>query len=320
MKVVVSGIRPTGPLHIGHLMGVLDNWKKLQGEYECFFLLADWHVLTDRLNTAEVPQNEILITKQIIASGVDPEKVVLFRQAKVKEHAELFLLFSMVITVPFLERNPTIKEMLAERDIPLSFGLMGYPVLQAADILLYKAEYVPVGVDQLPHLELTREIARRFNRAFGTDFPEPEPLLSKTPKLLGIDNRKMSKSYDNAIWLNEDPADISAKISRMVTDPARVRKSDPGHPEVCNVFSWHKVFNTNEVASIEEDCRQAKIGCVQCKKRLAEVIIELTEPFREIESKISDSDVEEILRRGEDIARQRAREVMEMVRKLVKIG
>ena len=243
-KRILSGMRPTGPLHMGNLLGALANWVQLQDEYECFYFIADWHALTsDYEDTARVQE----YTKQIIidwlSAGLTPEKSTLFVQSQIKEHAELFLILGMITPVPWLERNPTYKEQITQisnKDLS-NFGFLGYPILQAADIIMYRPYGVPVGVDQAPHVEITREIARRFNYFYGNVFPEPKVILTETPKILGIDRRKMSKSYDNAIYLSDTPEQIRTKVSQMVTDPQRARRSDPGDPDVCNVFDFHKL-------------------------------------------------------------------------------
>ncbi len=326
MARILSGIRTTGKLHLGHLVGIIKNWVEYQEKYECFYMLADWHVLTDRLeNVKETLQSYKDIVKALIKSGLDPKKVTIFRQSAVKEHAELFLLFGMVLPIPYLLRNPTLKDHLANLrgkgensdDLSkVSYGLLGYPVLQAADILIYKAGYVPVGVDQLPHLELTREIARRFNNYFGTDFPEPEPILSDTPKLLGTDKRKMSKSYNNAIYLDEEPESIQKKVMSMVTDPNRIKKTDPGNPEICNVFSYYKAFFPQLIQEVEHECKNAKTGCVACKKRLSKLLIDMLAVYREED--IDDNFIEEILEQGASKARTIARKTLEEIRE--KIG
>ena len=284
-KRVLSGMRPTGKLHLGNLHGALTNWKRLQEEYECFFFVADWHALTSEYQETNFIKEfiwEMLI--DWLSVGLDPNKSTLFIQSKLPEHAELHLIFSMITPIPWLERNPTYKEQikeLVEKDLN-TYGFLGYPVLQAADILIYKANFVPVGVDQLPHVEITREIARRFNYLYKEVFPIPEPILTEMPKILGIDGRKMSKSYHNAIYLSDPPKVIREKTLQMFTDKTRLRKTDPGHPDICNVFSFHKLYTSPEkVSQIEEDCKKARIGCVECKKLLAENLIKGLAPLQE---------------------------------------
>ena len=278
-------MRPTGKLHLGNLHGALTNWKRLQEEYECFFFVADWHALTSEYQETRFIKEfiwEMLI--DWLSVGLDPNKSTLFIQSKLPEHAELHLIFSMITPLPWLERNPTYKEQikeLVEKDLN-TYGFLGYPVLQAADILIYKANFVPVGVDQLPHVEITREIARRFNYLYKEVFPIPEPILTEMPKILGIDGRKMSKSYHNAIYLSDPPKVIREKTLQMFTDKTRLRKTDPGHPDICNVFSFHKLYTLPEkVNQIEEDCKKAIIGCVECKKLLAENLINGLAPLQE---------------------------------------
>jgi len=278
-------MRPTGKLHLGNLHGALTNWKRLQEEYECFFFVADWHALTSEYQETRFIKEfiwEMLI--DWLSVGLDPNKSTLFIQSKLPEHAELHLIFSMITPLPWLERNPTYKEQikeLVEKDLN-TYGFLGYPVLQAADILIYKANFVPVGVDQLPHVEITREIARRFNYLYKEVFPIPEPILTEMPKILGIDGRKMSKSYHNAIYLSDPPKVIREKTLQMFTDKTRLRKTDPGHPDICNVFSFHKLYTSPEkVNQIEEDCKKAIIGCVECKKLLAENLIKGLAPLQE---------------------------------------
>jgi tryptophanyl-tRNA synthetase len=286
-KRILSGMRPTGKLHLGNLHGALSNWVALQnhGDYECCYFVADWHALTsDYAATDGIRANTIDMVVDWLAAGLDPDKSVLFVQSAIKEHAELFLLLSMITPLTWLERNPTYKEMkeeLVQKDLS-TFGFLGYPVLQAADIIIYKAHGVPVGVDQLPHVELTREIARRFNFLYGDIFTIPEPLLTEVPKLLGIDGRKMSKSYDNSIFLSDSGEALDKKVAAMFTDPQRQRKKDPGRPELCNVFTFHRLYSDQEtVGEIEAACRNAMIGCTDCKRRLAVVIAEGMRPIHE---------------------------------------
>jgi len=281
---VVSGMRPTGRLHIGHFHGVLENWIRIQEEMECFFFVADWHSLTtEYADTSGIKDNIREMVLDWIAFGLDPHKSVIFRQSLVPHHAELNLILSMITPVSWLERNPTFKEMLdniEQRDLS-TFGFLGYPVLMAADIILYKATRVPVGQDQLPHLEITREIARRFNHLYGRVFPEPEALLTQTPKLLGLDGRKMSKSYHNSIYLSDTAEETGKKIKSMMTDPARVRRNDPGDPDVCVAFNLHRIYVPQEkLDEIIPACHSAAIGCVECKKILADCMNARLEPFR----------------------------------------
>jgi tryptophanyl-tRNA synthetase len=281
---VVSGMRPTGRLHIGHFHGVLENWIRIQDQLDCFFFVADWHSLTtEYADTAAIRDNIREMVLDWVAFGLDPEKSVIFRQSLVPHHAELNLILSMITPVSWLERCPTYKEMqdnLETKDLS-TFGFLGYPVLMAADIILYKATSVPVGQDQLPHLEITREIARRFNHLYGQVFPEPAALLTETPKLLGLDGRKMSKSYNNSIYLSDTADETTKKIKSMMTDPARVRRSDPGDPDVCVAFNLHRIYVPQEKRDeIVPACRNASIGCVECKKILAECLNDRMAPFR----------------------------------------
>jgi len=276
-------MRPTGKLHLGHLVGTLDNWVRLQDEYDCFFMVADWHALMGEYENPKV-LSEYGIDNVIdwLSFGIDPQKSTLFIQSQVSQHLDLFMIFSCLTPLGWLERCPTYKEQLREvktRDLN-TYGFLGYPVLQAADILVYKADKVPVGEDQLPHLELTREIARRFNSLYKKEvFPDPQALLTKMPRLLGLDGRKMSKSYNNTIDLSDSPETIEKKVSSMITDPKRIKLLDKGHPEVCNVFSYYAIFAAELEKEAEDWCRNAAIGCTECKKRLAAKLIERLEPF-----------------------------------------
>ena len=315
-KRILSGMRPTGPLHMGNYLGALDNWVKMQDQYECFFFVADWHALTSDYEKPG-PMNEYVhqILIDWLSAGLSPEKSTIFIQSKVPEHAELFLIFSMITPVPWLERNPTYKDQIVQlqnKDLS-TFGFLGYPVLQAADILIYKAQGVPVGVDQVPHVEITREIARRFNYLYGTVFPEPEAILTQTPKILGLDRRKMSKSYGNAIYLSDTPDEIRAKVMQMVTDPQRARRSDPGNPDVCNVFEFHKLYTDPETnRQIDSQCRKAEIGCVECKRLMAENLVQALAPLQEKRQYyLSNPEiVEEIMIEGSSKARQIAVETL----------
>jgi tryptophanyl-tRNA synthetase len=317
-------MRPTGPLHIGNLHGALANWVEMQQTYDCFFFIADWHALTsDYENTARLSDYTKRMMIDWLSSGLTPEKSTLFVQSQIKEHAELYLILSMITPVPWLERNPTYKEQivqLSNKDLS-TFGFLGYPVLQAADIIIYRANGVPVGIDQVPHVEITREIARRFNFLYGNVFPDPEAILTETPKILGIDRRKMSKSYNNAIFLSDAPDEIATKCAQMITDPQRMRRADPGNPDICNVFEFHKLYTDSEtVAEIDQNCRSAQIGCVACKKQIAENLTKALEPIREKRDYYEKRPelVEEIIAAGCDRARQEARQTMETVRSALK--
>jgi len=321
---IVSGMRASGLLHLGNYIGALSNWVKLQDEYDCYFFVANWHGLTtdyDDTSGLRLYVREMLI--DWLAAGLDPAKCVMFVQSDIKEHAELHLLFSMFVPLAWLERVPTYKERLREQSTRelSTYGFLGYPVLQAADILIYKGEAVPVGEDQLPHLELTREIARRFNFLYGDVFPEPKALLTKFPVLPGTDGRKMSKSYDNSILLSAPPEEVTKRISTMVTDPARIRRTDAGHPGVCTAFTFHQVFNPGEAESIREACTAAGIGCVECKRNLGNVVSAIMAPHYERRSKYAagPSLVDDVIREGAQKARAEAARVMAEVRDAMKI-
>ena len=324
-KRVLSGMRPTGPLHLGNLHGALANWVDMQAQYECFFFIADWHALTsdyeDTGRIAEYVRNMIV---DWLSAGLSPEKSTLFVQSHIKEHAELFLILSMITPVPWLERNPTYKDQitqLSNKDLS-TFGFLGYPVLQAADIIMYKAYGVPVGVDQVPHVEITREIARRFNYFYGDIFPEPESILTDTPKILGLDRRKMSKSYNNAIFLSDSPDEITAKVAKMLTDIQRARRSDPGNPDVCNVFEFHKLYSDGQtIERINRECRSAEIGCVECKQIMAQNLVKSLEPLREKREyyEAHPDLVDDIIADGCEKARRVAHQTMAEVREAVKI-
>lgn len=301
---VVSGMRPTGRLHIGHFHGVLENWIRIQEEFDCFFFVADWHSLTtEYADTAGIRDNIREMVLDWVAFGLDPAKCLVFRQSLVPHHAELNLILSMITPVSWLERCPTYKEMqenLEAKDLS-TFGFLGYPVLMAADIILYKATRVPVGQDQLPHLEITREIARRFNHLYGRVFPEPEALLTETPKLLGLDGRKMSKSYGNSIYLSDTAEDTTKKVLSMMTDPARIRRTDPGEPDVCVAFNLHRIYVPQEkLDEIVPACRNAAIGCVECKRVLAACMNERLAPCRakRVELSANPGFVDDLLRDG----------------------
>ncbi len=320
-------MRPTGKLHLGNLHGALQNWIDIQntGTYDCFYFVADWHALTsDYKDTDLIKAYSLDMVVDWLSVGLDPVKSTLFIQSEVKEHAELFLILSMITPLSWLERNPTYKEMQAElsdKDLG-TFGFLGYPVLQAADIIMYKAYGVPVGVDQLPHVELTREIARRFNFLYKEIFSIPEPLLAEVPKLMGLDGRKMSKSYENTIYLRDRGKVLREKVASMFTDPQRMRRKDPGRPDVCNAFPFHTIYSSpSEVSEIADACRNATIGCVECKKRLAQRMVEGMVPIHERQDYYLShlEDVEEIIADGTRRATEIARLTMEQVRKAVKI-
>ena len=320
MQIIVSGMRPTGRLHLGHFHGALENWLRLQREYQCYFFVADWHALTTDYATPQgIQQNTLEMVMDWLSIGLDPARAVIFRQSQVKEHAELHLIYSMITPVPWLERNPTYKEQIKEltgKDLS-TYGFLGYPVLQAADITIYKANKVPVGLDQAPHVELTREIVRRFNQLYQPIFPEPEVLLTEAQKVPGLDGRKMSKSYGNAVFLSDTPQEIDQKLSRMMTDPARVRRSDPGEPEKCPAFQLHKIYCTpEEIEQVSVGCRTAGIGCLECKKVMIKHVIDDLAPFREKRAHYEKkpAEVERILAEGIDVAQQAAAATMTEVR------
>jgi tryptophanyl-tRNA synthetase len=317
-------MRPTGKLHIGHYLGALENWLDLQNKYNCHFLIADYHVLTTNLDTSEIYQNSIDMLIDWLAVGIDPVKAPMFRQSQIKEHTELFLIFSMLITTARLERNPTLKDQIRDLNIEsVIYGHLGYPVLQAADILLYKGDFVPVGEDQVPHVEITREIARRFNNQYGNVFPECEPLLTKFKRIIGLDgNAKMSKSLGNTIYLSDDRETVKQKLRKAVTDPQKIRKNDPGHPDVCVVFSYHQRFNESEIQEIETNCKNGSLGCVDCKLKCAEKISQMLEPILEKRKNLENhiDDVKDILHDGEKRAREIASSTMAEVRKIMNLG
>ncbi len=318
---VLSGMRPTGPLHLGHLVGALKNWVDLQQQYDCFFMVADWHALMSEYeNPKELRARGLQMVSDWIAAGVDPKRSVLFRQSDVPEHLELHMVLSILAPLGWVERVPTYKEQLREvkgRDLA-TYGFLGYPVLQSADILLYKADAVPVGEDQIPHLELTREIVRRFKFLYNSDiFPEPKPLLTQEARLLGADGRKMSKSYDNFIALSEDPEVIRKKVKMMVTDTKRIRMTDPGHPEECNTCHYWEVFGPGDKERVWEECRTSKRGCTQNKQELAEKIVALTERFRSERRALPDAEAEKILADGAVRAREVGQQTMREVKKAV---
>lgn len=321
-KRVLSGMRPTGKLHLGHFHGVLDNWLKLQEDHDCFFFVADWHALTsDYAEPENLKDNIREMMLDWLSVGIDPEKSTVFVQSAIKEHAELCVLLSMITPLSWLERNPTHKEQLAEvknRDLS-TYGFLGYPVLQTADIIMYMADMVPVGLDQAPHIELSREITRRFNHLYGKVFPEPKTLLTEASKLLGTDGRKMSKSYNNSIYLSDDPKKIEKKMRTMKTDPARQRRDDPGDPELCPVYtSFHTLYSDDKTkAWVEENCKSAGIGCIDCKMAVIEKVLERLAPIQAKRAELEKDTpkIDKILRAGEEIARERAVKTMDQVRK-----
>jgi len=350
-------MRPTGKLHLGNYMGALNNWVHLQQDYDCYFFIADLHALTtDYADTSQLHENIEDVALDFLAAGLDPGRCVIFKQSEVMQHAQLFALFSMITPVPWLERVPSYKdqqEQLTEKDLN-TYGFLGYPLLQAADILLYKPDFVPVGADQVAHVELTREVARRFNSLYQRRFdspeqvlresskavrehstaeefaekfvhvlPEPKVLLTPSPKLPGLDGRKMSKSYNNTIMLSEPEADIRAKLKTMVTDPARIRRSDPGNPDVCPVFDLHKVFSSEETqARAAEGCRTAGIGCIECKSWVADAIVEKIAPIREhrLDLETRPQVIQDVLANGRERAIKRAQQTLDEVQHAIGIS
>jgi tryptophanyl-tRNA synthetase len=347
---VLSGMRPTGKLHLGNYMGALANWVKLQDQYECYFFIADLHALTtDYADPSSIVPNTLEVALDFLAAGLDPERSTIFVQSHVQQHSELFTLFSMFTPLGWLERVPTYKEQqeqLTKKDLN-TYGFLGYPLLQAADILLYQPDFVPVGQDQVAHVELTREVARKFNSHYPSDpskltrkmmslwatdprcltaeqlsemkllhvFPEPDVLVTPSPKLPGTDGRKMSKSYGNTILLTDPEPVVRQKLKTMVTDPARIRRTDPGDPDKCPVGDLHKVFSTPEtLAKVYDGCRSAGIGCIECKSWAADALVQLLEPIQTRRAGFSESQVKEILETGSNSARSRAEQTMEEVR------
>lgn len=324
-KIILSGNRPTGRLHLGNYTGALENWVALQEDYKCYFMVADWHVLTtDFEHTEAISGNTREMILDWIGAGLDPEKSILFIQSQIKEHAELFLLLSMLVTTARLERNPTVKEQVRDLSLDqnISYGHLGYPVLQAADILMYRADLVPVGEDQLPHIEITREIARKFNLFFGNVFPMPEGMLTRFPRFTGLDGKRMSKSLGNTIEISDSPEEIKKKMKTAFTDPSRKRKTDPGHPDICLVYSYWKKFKPERHEEIHAACSGAEIGCVDCKLQVAQAIADYFKPLRDKRRKLVEKPgaVDEIIRAGNRSARERAVETMNMVREKMKIG
>jgi len=315
-------MRSTGKLHLGNYVGALENWVRMQDEHECFFCVADWHALTtDYADTSQVKQNSLEVLLDWLAAGLDPKRCTMFIQSHVPQHAELHLLLSMITPLGWLERVPTYKEQqenITGRDLS-TYGFLGYPVLMTSDILMYKGDFVPVGEDQAAHVELTREIARRFNNFYCGKgkpvFPEPKTELTRSPKLPGTDGRKMSKSYGNTIMLTDPEPVVRQKLKTMVTDPARVRRTDPGDPDKCPVGDLHKVFSTPEtLAKVYEGCRSAGIGCIECKGWAADAMVQVLNPIQERRARFSESDVKDMLEDGSNRARVRAEQTMEQVR------
>jgi tryptophanyl-tRNA synthetase len=315
---IMSGMRPTGNLHLGNYFGALENWVKLQNDYDCFFSIVDWHALTTGYeDTKDLKDNILNIAVDWISAGLDPEKNTIFVQSAVKEIADLHLLLSMIVPLSWLERCPTYKDQLQqlkEKNIA-TYGFLGYPNLQAADILIHKADIVPVGEDQLPHLELAREIARRFNYMYGETFPEPQAKMNQIKLLPGLDGRKMSKSYNNTIALSDSPDMIREKVKTMITDPQRIRKTDPGNPYICSVYAYHKIFSIDIVKEVEENCKAGTIGCVQCKKLLADNIVAYMAPMYEKRIKLLEdkNKIIDILKTGTAAARVIAKQTISEV-------
>lgn len=322
-KVVFSGMRPTGKLHLGHWVGALDNWIELQKSNTCIFSVVDWHAYMGEYEQSKaITENSLEMAIDWMACGIDPQKSILFIQSQVPEHLELQMILACLTPLGWLERNPTYKEQLREittRDLQ-TYAFLGYPVLQAADILLYKARAVPIGEDQLPHLELCREIGRRFNHIYKKEvFPDCEAILTATPRLLGTDGRKMSKSYQNAINLSDPQTEIRSKVSKMFTDPKRIKRSDPGHPDECNVFSYYETFASDRCGEVRQWCTQAQKGCTECKQILAEALIEKLKPVQEKRRELESdrNKVVEILHAGAQKARAIARKTIAEVREAV---
>jgi len=318
---VLSGMQSSGKLHLGNLVGALSNWVRLQDRYDCYYFVADWHALTtgyaDPTSIKESTEDLVI---NFLAAGLDPEKCTIFIQSRVIEHAELNLLLSMITPLGWLERVPTYKEKQEElKDKDLStYGFLGYPLLQTADIIIYRAKYVPVGIDQVPHLEISREIARRFNYLYKEIFPEPEALLTEFPKVVGVDGRKMSKSYDNAVYLSDSPEEVEQKIRTMVTDPARVKRTDTGNPELSPVYQLHRIFSSKEEQEyVAKGCLTAGIGCVECKKILIKNVFRVMDPIWKRRDELFQNPtlLHDIVEKGTERAKKVAEETMQLVRK-----
>lgn len=322
---VLSGIQPSGKLHIGNLVGALQNWVKLQEQYECYYFIADWHALTSQYaDTSQLKEYIKDVLVNCLSAGLDPEKATIFQQSHVLGHAELHVLLSMITPLGWLERVPSFKEKqeaVTDKDLN-TYGFLGYPLLQSADILIYRANYVPVGIDQMPHLEITREICRRFNNFYGEVFPEPEGLLTEFPKVPGTDGRKMSKTYGNCIYLSDTPKEVEQKVRTMMTDPQRIKRTDKGDPELSPVYHLHKVFSSKEEQGhVAEGCRTAGIGCIDCKKILIKNLFKVLEPIWEKRNVFLEKpkDLEDIISAGSHKANKAASETMEQVRKAMKL-
>lgn len=316
-------MRPTGKLHLGHLVGALENWVALQHEFQNYHLIADYHALTTNPDTTHIPEHSREMLIDWLSAGIDPSLSPVFRQSRIKQHTELHLLFSMLISSSRLERNPTLKEQVRDLEMEsVTYGHLGYPVLQAADILLYKGEVVPVGEDQLPHIEITREIARRFNQQYRRVFPEPEARLTKFARLPGLDGRRMSKSVGNTILLSDSPKLIQEKMKKAVTDPKKVRRGDPGRPDICLVFAYHNKFNQPEVPAIRQGCESGALGCVDCKMNCAQHVVEALAPIREKRAYYEShpDEVAAILNEGERKAGEVAKATMAEVHEAMGMG
>ena len=328
-KIILSGMRPTGKLHIGHYVGALENWVKLQNDYQNYHLIADYHLLTTNLDTTHVYDNTVEMVIDWIACGIDPESSPIFRQSQIKEHTELFLIFSMLITKTRLEKNPTLKEQIRDLNLKsITYGYLGYPVLQASDILLYKGNFVPVGEDQVPHVEITRHIAGLFNEYFPVKdgekiFPIPEPKITKFARLPGLDGKaKMSKSLDNTILISDNEDTIKTKMKKAFTDPNRLRKGDKGNPDICLVYTYHNKFNPSEVPEIRKGCMDGTLGCVDCKTNIAKKINDYFAPIRQKRETLENDRkyIAEVLKDGENKARIIGEKTMTEVRDVMKLG
>ncbi|MCS7165052.1 MAG: tryptophan--tRNA ligase [Candidatus Calescibacterium sp.] len=324
VPVLVSGMRPTGKLHIGHIFGTLNNWVKYQDNYRCYFIIVDWHALTTSYeNTKEIQDNIVDVLIDYLACGLDPSKCTIYLQSMVEEVAVLHLILSMITPISWLERVPSFKDQIQQLGKNIAtYGFLGYPVLMTADILAFDAKYVPVGQDQIPHLELAREIVRKFNFLYGETFVEPQPILTETPYIPGFDGRKMSKSYNNAIFIDETEKETEEKVKRYITDPQKIYKNSPGRPEICNVFGLHRAFKNQEISEIENGCRAGKLGCVECKKKLAKLINSTLEPIRTKRNEIvkNKNQILDILVHGSKQAKKEARKKLEEVKQKINLN